>query len=43
MQWWDTALCREIELTGLMASLWVKHFFPTLGLVAANDTDHCTW
>jgi hypothetical protein len=30
-------------MTGLMAELWVKHFFPTLGFQAANDADHCSW
>ena len=42
-QWYDTKLCRDITLTGLMAKLWVKHFFPTLGLTAANDEDHVRW
>ena len=42
--WYDTQLCRDLTLTGLMAGLWVRHFFPTLGLVEANDNqDHVRW
>ena len=42
-KWYDTRLCRDWEISGLLAKLWVKHFFPTLGLVASNDEDHCRW
>lgn len=43
-RWDDTHIGRTgFELTGPMARIWVKHFFPTLGLEAANDTDHCRW
>jgi hypothetical protein len=42
-KWYDTRLCRDWLLEGMLARLWVKHFFPTLGLEAANDRDHCRW
>jgi hypothetical protein len=41
--WWDTKLARHYGADGLAARLWLKHFYPRLIGLAANDMDHVRW
>jgi hypothetical protein len=41
--WWDTKLARNFGAQGSAIDLWIKHFFPLLVPMPANDRDHCRW